>query len=83
MTRDEYISFKENGGPILFLLYEYYKEHFDGSKYMQFLSPEEFTKYITMWPGFKMAIDKVIRYYDNHFAVVTLFDKNGESIKQL
>jgi hypothetical protein len=78
MTRDEYLGLRSSTS--YNLLYEYYREKYDGYKHQPFLDFMEFVKFMQMWPGIRGSYDKVLEYYDEKFNVKVLMDKDGNPI---
>jgi hypothetical protein len=79
MTKHEYLTLKQMGN--LRILYNYYVEHFNSTKYSRCLFEEEFQMYIRMWANpLNNLFTKVCNYYDAKFSVTTVYDKTGQPI---
>lgn len=78
MTREQYLGLR--GSTSYNLLYEYYKEKYDGYKHNPFLDFMEFVKFMQMWPGVREAYAKALEYYDQKFNVKVIMDKDGNVI---
>jgi hypothetical protein len=78
MTREEYLGLR--GSTSYNLLYEYYKEMYDGQKHQPFLQFMDFVNFMQMWPGIRGSYEKVLEYYDQKFNVNVVMDKNGNII---
>jgi hypothetical protein len=81
MTKDEYLQLKKTGS--VQVIYEYYKERFDGDKHRPFLPPAEFAMYLQMCMNVPMVFQRVCSHYDQLFNVVVLKDKNDQFISFL
>jgi hypothetical protein len=79
MTKKEYLNYKKTNQ--MKILYEFYKEKFDGSKHKPFLTEEEFFPYIQITkPNLTETYLKVANYYDSYFNVITILDQEGNII---
>jgi hypothetical protein len=78
MTREEYLAFR--GSASHNILYEYYKEKYDGYKHNPFLDFMEFITFMKMWPGARGSYERALEYYDEKFNVTVLMDKDGNPI---
>ena len=67
MTREEYLRLRGDNSKQL--LYEFYKEKLDLSKY-KMLTPSDFFTAMAQWPSVREAYHEVIAYYDAHFSVM-------------
>lgn len=77
MKREEYINFRTKNSPEP--LYEYYKEHHKGGI---LLAIGDFFKAMQMWPHAVEAFNRVIRFYDEKFEVMTITNvKTGQLLK--
>lgn len=79
MTREEYINYRSNNNPDP--LYEMYKEGYNEKKHSRFLSKGDFFQNIQMWPPALQALQDTYHYYDAHFNVLIVRDKQGNVLK--
>ena len=80
MTRNEYLEYRNTTNPTL--IYEYYKENIDSSRYKT-LRLEEFFALLPLWTNINSLYNKLVEYLDNKFNIVKLSDKEGNIIKFL
>lgn len=78
MTREDYLALR--GSTSYNLLYEYYREKYDGYKHNPFLDFSEFITFMQMWPGARGSYERALEYYDQKFNVTVLMDKDGKTI---
>ena len=75
MTKQDYIKLKTTNP--MALIYKYYTEKFDDKKHKPFLTENEFFPYIQIHFNINEIWIKVQGYYDQHYGVSTLYDKEG------
>jgi hypothetical protein len=81
MTKNEYLQLRKAGS--VQIVYEYYKERFDGNKHRPFLPPNEFAVYLQMYMNVPKVFERVCNHYDQLFNVIVLKDKNEQFISFL
>lgn len=81
MNKSDYLHLRSNDQKAL--IYEFYKERFDGDKHKPFLSLVEVITYLPMWGNIVTILEKVINYYNQKFNIVNVLDKNGNLIYTL
>ena len=79
MTREQYINMRNNGD--FMIVYEYYKEHFDNTKHSPFFSPQELVQILPMRFNVQLIYEKCVKHFDDKFQIVTIKDKEGNTIK--
>lgn len=76
MTREEYIKIRNKGAANY--IYDWYVEHFDEKKHEFLLEIEEFFHFFQFWPKSQEVYNIMTAYWDAHFNVLKVPNKQGQ-----
>lgn len=79
MTKEQYIQYFK-GGNIQELIYEFYKENFNGKIHKPFLNANTFFQMLIFLNAIDYCREMVVKIYESKFNIVRIFNKEKQLI---